>query len=459
MILFRDSEIKKLNDFCDNPRHKAMAIYGRRRTGKTALVLEFARKEKKRKCIYFQCASFDYSACLTDFTAAIQSQLEGDTVLGSLTSFRDVFTYLDRISTEGLVIIIDEFPFLSKKNSDTVIEFQWIIDHSLSRIKLILLGSNLSFMRKQLGDAEAPLYGRFDEIIEIRPFLFSQVRELFPDFEEAVSVYAMTGGVAQYVMFFKDYSSVKEAEDHLFFDRNGRLFLEASNLLLQEVRDTSKYAAILRAISGSEKDSGQIATRAGMDQRGVFAYLKKLIDLEIVETVENPLSHKKRETRYRISDMLFRFNYTFIEPNISMITALGSRSKQHILGDLYKEYLGFVYEDLIRSSCFEYAEDGRLPFMPMTIGKWWGNVSLDGAWQESEIDVIAFNNDQLLAGECKYRRKAVGINELDLLKAKAGFLPSKGRRMHYLLASRSGFTDALKRRAAESEDVTLIEKI
>lgn len=92
------------------------------------------------------------------------------------------------------------FPFLAKKDENVPVEFQWIIDHGLGSIKLILLGSNLSFMKKQIGNREAPLYGRFDEIMEVRPFTFSQVRSLFPSRDDAMMVYSLTGGVAQYVM-------------------------------------------------------------------------------------------------------------------------------------------------------------------------------------------------------------------------------------------------------------------
>ena len=119
------------------------------------------------------------------------------------------------------------------KDDHVTVEFQWIIDHGLGSNKLILLGSSLSFMKKQIGDREAPLYGRFNRILELRPFSFDEVHTLFPSFEDAVAVYARTGGVAQYVMLYKAYSSVKEADAALFFTPHGQLFQEAENLLMQ----------------------------------------------------------------------------------------------------------------------------------------------------------------------------------------------------------------------------------
>ena len=456
MLYFRENEKDLLSRFFHRTDEKAMAIYGRRRTGKTQLILDFLSENGSEDAVYFQCASFDYQTCLQDFISCFQVRFPEDPVLQRLGSFREIFSYLPKLTETKLAIIIDEFPFLAKKDENVAVEFQWIIDHALQGNKLVLLGSSLSFMRRQINQREAPLYGRFDEILEVRPFLFHEVHTLFPDFEDAVQVYAQTGGVAQYVMFFLRYSSPAEATKKLFLDRNGRLFQEANNMLLQELRDTSTYAGILRAISSGEKTAAQIADRCGLDPRGVFTYLNKLSELEIVTPVENLLSSRKKERRYKIGDFFFRFHYSFIEPNISMIQSVGLSSYSFIFGDRYQEYLGFVYEDIIRDNCFQYALDGKLTFMPVTTGKWWGNVCLEGTWTESEIDVLAFDDHTIVLGECKFRNKKIGLKELNLLLAKAQFVPVKGRKIYYLLASRSGFTEDL---SALSDDVILIEKV
>ena len=456
VLYFRDDEKNRLRIFCERENTKAMAIYGRRRTGKTALMLDFLAGDGKDRTIYYQCTSFDYRTCLADFTAVLTTALGENGVLRSLDSFRDVFSYLcDTGKAAGKIIVIDEFPFLAKKDENVVVEFQWIIDHALKGMKLVLLGSSLSFMKKQLNDSESPLYGRFDEILRIRPFSFSEVQSLFPVFEDAVNVYAQTGGVAQYVMFFLNYSSVKEATGELFLDRNGRLLQEAPNLLMQELREITTYTTILRSIGSGEKDTGKLAAKCGMDIRNIFAYLRKLADLEIVSAVENPLSGRKTGQRYRISDSFFRFHYAFIEPNISMITELGKNAEPYVLNEQYSEFLGFVYEDIVRSACFEYARKGMFPFMPRTVAKWWGNIQEDGTRHESEIDVIAYDDHQIILGECKYRSKAVGLAELDSLKKKSSFIPVKDRKVYYLLASKSGFTRDLE--ALEDDRLLLLK--
>ena len=82
---------------------------------------------------------------------------------------------------------------------------------------------------------------------------------------------------------------------------------------------------------------------------------------------------------------------------------------------------------------------------------------MDGSWQESEVDLVAYDDHHLLVGECKYRSKAAGIQELDGLKLKAQFVPSKGRELYYLLASKSGFTQDL--RSLKDSHVILIDQI
>ena len=91
---FREKEIEILNNFFKNDNKRALAIYGRRRTGKTELVLR-AIKEAKNDVYYFQISSFDYFTSLSDFKRILKRGGE-DTILDSLNSFKDVFTYINK---------------------------------------------------------------------------------------------------------------------------------------------------------------------------------------------------------------------------------------------------------------------------------------------------------------------------------------------------------------------------
>ena len=135
MLYFREEETRRLKSFYDRNNTKAIAIYGRRRTGKTALMLDYINGDGKGRTLYYQCTSFDYQTCLSDFVTVLETALGENRILRSLSSFRDVFSYLsDTGKAADKVIVIDEFPFLAKKDENVVVEFQWIIDHALKGI-------------------------------------------------------------------------------------------------------------------------------------------------------------------------------------------------------------------------------------------------------------------------------------------------------------------------------------
>lgn len=455
MFYFRQEEIGILNKFYKSSSAKALAIYGRRRIGKTELIRNYINNINTNSSIYFQCTSLDYDICLNDFISQIKHYYLYDDTLATLKTFRDVFSYISKIQTKKYVFIIDEFPFLCKKNDSVQVEFQWIIDNCLNANKLILLGSNMSFMIKAINNNESPLYGRFDEIIEIRPFTFNEVHSLFKKYEDSIKVYALTGGIALYVMYFYEYDSIEEAIDDLFFNANSRLLNEGSIILSQELKQISTYVSIIRCIGTSSKDSGAIARTCNLDQRAVFTYINKLIDMDIISVINNPLSNKKYDKRFIIKDLFFRFYYSFIDPNVSLIISIGKKSKQYILDEKFDTYLGYVYEEIIRNSLFFLGSIKELPFVPKVIGKWWGNVKNDGNYIESEVDIIGYDNKNILIGECKYKNKLIGIKELENLINKAKYINTGNRKVYYLLASKKGFTTELLN---NKEDTILIKE-
>ncbi|MBQ9327769.1 MAG: ATP-binding protein [Solobacterium sp.] len=454
MFYFREDEIEAVTRFSASKTAHAMAVYGRRRAGKTQLITHCKYTFLEHEMVYFQVSSGDYIECLKDFTSTVQTETGEDTILSNISSFKDVFVYLEKVMDTGHIFVIDEFPVFAKRNSNVALEFQWIIDHSLKKHKLILMGSQLSFMKKQIYSDAEPLYGRFHEVLHLLPFTFEEVNTLFPDFHDAMKVYATTGGVAQYVAFCLDYPSVDEALSHLFFNKDGRLFSEADNLLMMELRDLTSYKKILRAIGYTGKTLAQIASKCGVDQRAVLPYIERLIELDIVNESNIVLSQKRQVKRYRITDLLFRFTNSFIEENKSFINIVGKDSMEHILDNQFNEFLGVAYEEIIRVSLMKAGIRKEIPFVAKHIGEWFGNVSENDTWHETQVDVIAYDDKNLIIGECKYTNKAIGMNILDKLKLKGQFISSGDRKKYYALASSSGFTDEVIN--AKGKDVILI---
>ena len=450
-MIGRIEELNHLFNLYNNDSFEFLVMYGRRRIGKTTILQEFSEKTNS---IFFPAREKNDALNLEDFSKIIQYHFDKQ-FYSSFSSWEDAFNYISSKAHDKVSIIIDEFPFLAKKNEGISLEFQSIIDHFLGNNKLVLLGSNQSFMKSQIEDNSSPLYGRFDEILHLLPFSFNEVNQLFLNNDDAMNVYALTGGIVQYVMFFMNYSSVETAMDELYFNRNGRLFIECGNYLNQEFKDVTTYNLILRYLASNEKKASDIAVRAKVDTRAIYNYINKLEVLDIIEEVKNPLTNS-REKRYHIKDLYLRFAYTFIEPNVSMISALGKKSKQYILNSKFDEYLGGIYEEIIKNNLYDYALNKIIPFMPVDVGKWWGNIQQNGTYIESEIDVVGINLKDVLVGECKYRTKKVGLKEYELLKLKSNFATKANQKVIYLLASKNGFSDDLLN--LNDHQLILIEK-
>ena len=116
MLYFRDEEKRLLRQFYESESDRAMAVYGRRRTGKTHLMMEFYHSfGEDNPCVYYQCASFDYRDCLKDFIELIKPLAPESLLFDRMLSFREVFQFLSQIGINGKIFILDEFPFLAKR--------------------------------------------------------------------------------------------------------------------------------------------------------------------------------------------------------------------------------------------------------------------------------------------------------------------------------------------------------
>ena len=79
----------------------------------------------------------------------------------------------------------------------------------------------------------------------------------------------------------------------------------------------------------------------------------------------------------------------------------------------------------------------------------------DGEWKETEIDYLAYDDQNIVIGECKYKSKKIGKSILDDLRTKSLFIPTDNRKIYYLLAGKSGFTDDIL--SLKDDNLLLIE--
>ena len=457
MFLCREQELSTLNKRYQKNTFECMIIYGRRRVGKTSIINEFC---KDKPTIFFSALNASAQENLEALSQAIHSYSNPSAVNApiypNLDSALNAITELAK--KERLIFVIDEYPYLAKADASISSRLQHLIDHVWEKgnLFLILCGSSMSFMENQVLGYESPLYGRRTGQMKIQALTYKEMTAFNPQLtpEQQALVYGITGGIPHYINKLNVQDNIDEALLENLFNTSSYLYEEPENLLKQELREPAVYNSIITAIAGGASRPNEISTKVGIESAICAKYLKVLLELGIL-TKTTPITEKfGKKTIYRIEDNFFRFWYRFVPQNISAISSgrfpkiYEQAVKKHI-----PTYMGLVFEKMCRDYLLRY--ETFYPILLSEIGEWWGSDAKTK--KEVQIDIVGTSaeNDEYIIGSCKFKNEKIGVDELELLQDYAKIF-GKGKKYHYYIFSKSGFTSTLEERA-HNDEVKLIK--
>jgi AAA+ ATPase superfamily predicted ATPase len=456
MFVGRGAELAKLNEMHASGKFECAIIYGRRRVGKTTLIKEFI---KDKKAIYFVAREADATVNLTGFSGDVYSVTAKELAKNAFFSdWEKAFDYIYQISKDSrIVLAIDEYPFLAKGYRPISSILQAHIDAQFkeSKLFLILCGSSMSFMENQVLGYKSPLYGRRTAQFKIAPFSFFESLPFLASFskEDKAVLYGVTGGVPEYLNKIDAAKSVERNIMDLFLTASGTLFEEPSNLLKQELREPATYNGIIEAIADGASRLNEIATKCGIESNKCAKYLKSLISLGIVKK-ELPITEtSSKKSLYLLDDMMFRFWYRFVFPNMSgIVSGLGRAIFEFEISEALPSYMGPVFEEICKQYLLEQAKENALPFLPGKIGRWWGSNPHEK--RQEEIDILTCRKDSALFCECEWTNAPVDTNVLTALAKKSSLFHYQ--KVWLWLFSKTRFTDRLVREADKHDNVRLV---
>jgi AAA+ ATPase superfamily predicted ATPase len=456
MFIGRSSELEKLNGMYADGKFEFVIVYGRRRVGKTTLIKEFIRD---KRAIYFVAREADGAVNLKGFSNDVYSVTAKELAKNSFFSdWEKAFDYILQISEAGrIVLAIDEYPFLAAGHRPVSSILQAHIDARFaeSKLFLILCGSSMSFMENQVLGYKSPLYGRRTAQFKIAPFGFFDALPFLEPFskEDKAVLYGVTGGIPEYLNKINAAKSVSENIKDLFLTASGALFEEPSNLLKQELREPSTYNGIIEAIASGASRLNEIATKCGIESNKCAKYLKSLISLGIVKKELPVTETSSKKSIYLLDDMMFRFWYRFVFPNMSgIVSGLGGAIFDFEIKEELPAYMGPVFEEICKQYLLEQAKKNALPFPPGAIGKWWGNNPV--LKRQEEIDVLTCRKDSALFCECKWTNAPADTDALSSLAKRADLFNYK--KTWLWLFAKTGFTDRLVAEAEKRDNVRLV---
>lgn len=452
----RQQEIGFLEREYGQPSFRFIPLYGRRRVGKTRLVREFI---KDKPAIYFLADTVSEPEQLKNLGRSIGEYFK-DMVLieGGFRDWEQFFRYIrEKSAKTRLVLAVDEFPYLVNAARAISSIFQKGIDTHLkdTRLFLILLGSSIGMMEREVLFSKAPLYGRRTGSLKVEELNFDGLKEFFPgaDLKKRAAIYSTFGAVPAYLEQVRPHESILRNVSDLILARNSFLHNEVEFLLREELREPRDYYVILRAIAQGKRKLSEIMNDTGFDKAHLSRYLDILRSLGFVEK-EVPVTEKSPDKSrlglYRLHDRFFAFWFKYVLPNRGRLEIGNEDSVLKQIEDTFDQHVGEAYESIAREIFLDLCRKEKIPVT--SVGRWWS--------RNEEIDLVALEEESKTAwfGECKWSGKKVGTDIYQDLRRKSEQVEwhSGKRKERFILFSRSGFTPAMLG-VAKREKVVLVE--
>lgn len=405
----REKELEILKKNWEQSGHQSMmtTLIGRRRIGKTALLLKSAIRQQH---LYLYVSKDNEQLLCRKF----QQQAENDIrlkVYGQASSFGQLFEELMKYGIDNhYTLIIDEFQnFLTiNKAIPSVIQDIWDRYKDNTHVNLILCGSIYSMMKRIFDNSDEPLYGRRDSNIRLQPFRIDVLKTILYEYnanykpEDLLCLYMLTGGVAKYVALLMDAKAISKNKMLRYaFAADSPFLTEGTELLISEFgRDYGTYFSILQLIAAGMTTQSEIDSVIG---KNTGAYLNNLYEDYSFISKNTPILSKAgaRNIKWQIDDCFLRFWFRFVYPYQALIESGQTELLYQYVADNYTQFTGktlerYFHEKTMQTGCFS------------RIGNWWNRKG------EDEIDMIALNefNKTGVIAEIKRNNQKLNLAEL-----------------------------------------------
>lgn len=431
-ILGREEELETLNNILNSKSPEFVAIYGRRRIGKTYLVREAFGSRKG--LIFFNVTGTKNGTKKEQIAHFIQKLSEvfyGGVKLQEPKSWSEAFSLLSKAmesqkKSTKIILFFDEIPWMATKKSRLLemLDYYWNQYWSNnSKIKLIICGSSASWIIHKVIKNKGGLHNRITQKIPLSPFTLSETRKYLLSRgvvlknSQILMIYMATGGVPYYLSQVKKGLSAAQIIEDLAFSKKGILFDEFEQLFASLFDESEEYVKIIKTIASSRYGISQselLQTLGDSFMGGTGS--KRLQDLEETGFIMKLQSyqHERKGLYYRVVDEYSLFYLKWIEP------IKNSLQKRNFKKDYYltiqntpewNAWLGLAFESI----CYEHISNIRkaLNLEGSAIADSWRYVPKKGSSDlGAQIDLLFDRRDDAITlCEIKYGDEPFSISK------------------------------------------------
>jgi uncharacterized protein len=416
-IIGRDAEKARLDMILRSKEAEFLALYGRRRVGKTFLIRQYLKaqivfdisgtKEGKK---HIQIANF-----FSEYLSRTNGQKETKTPQTWQQMFHYLAQYLYQLppSESKYVVFLDEMPWMDTPKSDFIsaLEFFWNQHGSrMDHLLLVACGSASSWIRKHLINARGGLYNRITQRIKLAPFnlaetsTFLQAKGLNLPNYQVLELYMTFGGIPFYLKEVQPGKSVTQIIDDVCFSPNGLLTNEYDQLYYALFRDAQQHVRIVEALASKPYGltRSELAHISETSEGQLSKVLEELTECDFI-TAFQPLFNQKKDTIYKLTDYYSLFYLKFIRPNKGQVKKVWEQLS-------YTTWSGYAFENICMQHLDQIKAALSIGGVYTKHGSWRykGNQSIPGA----QIDLIIDRADQVIhLCEAKFSREAYAVTK------------------------------------------------
>jgi AAA+ ATPase superfamily predicted ATPase len=405
MILGRKNELSVLQNSYSSKQSQIIAIYGRRRIGKSFLIDAFCKNKKFLK--FEGLESEQGPQQIKNFLTDLGRQTN-DPLLSKIKS-ADWIDVLEKLTTiislprkEKIIIFIDELQWMASQKTTLIslLKKYWDNHWKDLNVQLILCGSISSYMVKKVIKSKA-LYGRINHEMNITELAFSDTVLFLPKqtTAEIFKYQLVLGGVPKYWVELNKKHSFEQNINHLFFKSTGVLFNDFEKIFYSQFREHKQYEKIIKALQLKAQSTEELSRKLNFTSGGGFKYY--LDNLELAGFIKSytpfdkTLSSKLK--KYRITDDYIRFYFKYVDPYKKQIQNHKSDSNfflQHVKSS-WQKWVGFAFENYCLKNAMLIAEKLGFADHVINFGPIFQRQSVD---TESgfQIDLAYLRNDNTI---------------------------------------------------------------
>ncbi|MBA4302178.1 MAG: ATPase [Cyclobacterium sp.] len=423
-LVGRKKPKERFQKLLKSKKSEFLAVYGRRRIGKTFLIKEYFNYQ------------FDFFITGMANATTVQQLFNFDTELNRqsslvfdkpsetwLIAFQRLREHLESKKKEKkLVIFIDELPWMQTHGSDFLMGLEhfwnaWATHRN--DILLIVCGSAASWMLTEVINSTGGLHNRVTAQIKIEPFNLGETEEMLVskgcqlDRYQVIQLFMCLGGIPYYLDAVEPGKSAAQNIQDLFFEKSGLLRNEFHNLYRALFKRHEIYERVVEVLSTKTygMSRNEIIQASGLQSGGTLT--KVLEDLEESGFITSypSLDRKQKNTIYRLSDYFTAFYFRFLQKPQS------SDWLQLIDQPAHRTWQGFTFEQVCLDHIPQIKKSLGISGIQAEHAAWRGSIEGKGA----QIDLLIDRRDHVITiCECKFQLDSFSISKeyADQIKSK-----------------------------------------